>query len=136
MGWRSVKAQGQLYLHFFTVLNIEITYLAPFCTDNFILSWRRRRDNATFIIASEIYCSLMPVSDNFGPLSLSLCPWTRPCNTTHIVTQINIKFCSLKFVCCEDNRDGSWARGNEERVTGSSEAKQRPSSAHTQIANV
>lgn len=59
--------------------------------ENPILSWRTTRNNATFIIAPEIYCTLMLVHDNSG---FPQCPWMGPYSTTHIATQINIKFSS------------------------------------------
>jgi hypothetical protein len=58
---------------------------------NPILSWRTNRNNATFITAPEIYCTLMLVHDNSG---FPQCPWMGPYSTTHIATQINIKFSS------------------------------------------
>jgi len=72
-------------------LRIQIGCLAPFCMQNPILSWRTNRNNATFIIAPEIYGTLMLVRDNSG---FPQCPWTGPYSTTHIATQINIKFSS------------------------------------------
>jgi len=73
------------------ILRIQTGCLAPFCMQNPILSWRTNRNNATFITAPEIYCTLMLVHDNSG---FPQCPWMGPYSTTHIATQINIIFSS------------------------------------------